>query len=91
MDKFINVKHILVETQEEANSLLERLKKGENFSTLAMQHSKCPSKADGGSLGFFNRGKMVKAFEDVAYATPVGEVSEPVQTPFGYHLIARLY
>ena len=89
--KKINAAHILVKTLEEATSLKEQVTKGADFAQLARKFSLCPSSQDGGILGFFGAGQMVKAFEDVAFATNVGEVSAPVQTQFGYHLIHRLY
>lgn len=87
----INAAHILVPTLKEASELLVRLQAGEDFSNLARQFSKCPSARDGGGLGFFGRGQMVKEFEDAAFATDVGSISMPVQTQFGVHLIKRLY
>jgi peptidyl-prolyl cis-trans isomerase C len=80
--------HILVSTLEKANSLLAEATP-QNFGHLAMQHSSCPSKMSGGSLGEFGPGQMVKPFEDATIATPVGSISQPVQTQFGYHLIHR--
>lgn len=81
--------HILVDSLEQANSILAEAN-ALNFGTLAQQHSKCPSKARGGDLGEFGPGMMVKPFEDATMATPVGEISQPVQTQFGYHLIHRI-
>ena len=80
--------HILVDTLEQAVTLHEQAN-GLNFGSLAQQHSKCPSKARGGDLGDFMPGQMVKPFEDATVATPVGEISQPVQTQFGFHLIHR--
>ena len=80
--------HILVDSLEQAQSILEEANIL-NFGSLAQQHSKCPSKARGGDLGEFGPGMMVKPFEDATVATPVGEISQPVQTQFGYHLIHR--
>jgi peptidyl-prolyl cis-trans isomerase C len=80
--------HILVDTLEQAVTLHEQAN-ALNFGSLAQQHSKCPSKARGGDLGDFMPGQMVKPFEDATVATPVGEISQPVQTQFGFHLIHR--
>ena len=85
----IGASHILVESLSEAVDLQTKIKSGSSFEELAARHSKCPSSQQGGNLGLFGPGQMVKAFEDAAYATPVGAVSDPVQTQFGYHLIFR--
>ena len=78
----------LVKTKEEADKLLEDIKSGKDFAEIAQEVSLCPSGAMGGDLGYFGRGMMVKPFEDAAFAlSKVGEVSEPVQTQFGWHLI----
>ncbi len=83
----IRASHILVETEDEANDLYEQIKNGADFAELAMEHSLCPSKRDGGDLRFFGKGMMVKPFEDAAFALEVGEVSKPVKTQFGWHII----
>ena len=85
----VRAKHILVESLNTAVTLKEKISMGEDFSALAKIHSKCPSGANGGDLGMFSRGQMVKPFEDVAFGSEVGQVSGPVQTQFGYHLIQR--
>ena len=82
----IHARHILVSTEAEAKQVAERLKKGEDFATVAKEVSKDPS-AEGGDLGFFSRGQMLKPFEDAAFALEIGQVSEPVQTQFGWHII----
>ena len=85
----VRAKHILVQSLNEAVTLIEKISAGEDFSALAKIHSKCPSAQNGGDLGMFRRGQMVKPFEDVAFGSAVGQVSGPVQTQFGYHLIQR--
>lgn len=83
-------RHILVPTLEEANSILTEFSKGEtSFSALASKYSTCPSKSQGGSLGSFAPGTMVKEFDDVVFSpdTKAGEVKGPIQTQFGYHLL----
>ncbi len=82
----VHARHILVETEEEAEAVAERLKKGEDFAAVAKEKSKDP-RAEGGDLGFFGRGQMVKPFSEAAFALEVDEISEPVQTPFGWHII----
>lgn len=81
--------HILVSDLNTALTIKQKLNEGSNFAELAKQHSSCPSKQNGGQLGFFGRGRMVKPFEDAAFALNVGQISEPVQTQFGWHLIHR--
>ena len=83
----IRASHILVDTKEEAENLLHDIKNGVAFEDLAQQFSKCPSGRNGGDLRWFGEGMMVKPFEDAAFALKEGEVSEPVQTQFGWHLI----
>lgn len=82
----IHARHILVSTEAEAKEVKERLMKGEDFATIAKEKSKDPS-AEGGDLGFFGRGQMLKPFEDAAFALKEGEISDPVQTQFGWHII----
>lgn len=81
-------RHILVATEPEAHELRERIVGGEDFSEIAKAHSSCPSSREGGRLGSFGKGQMVTEFEEVVFGDlPVGDVSEPVKTAFGYHLI----
>lgn len=80
-------RHILTATEEEANDLKQRIAAGEDFADLARQHSKCPSGRNGGDLGEFAPGQMVREFNDVCFNEEVGVVHGPVQTQFGYHLI----
>ncbi|MDP2504091.1 MULTISPECIES: peptidylprolyl isomerase [unclassified Oceanobacter] len=84
-------RHILVKTREEADKLKAQLDKGADFSRLAQKFSQCPSKKNGGSLGEFNKGDMVKAFDDVVFKGPVLKVQGPVKTKFGFHLIETIY
>lgn len=73
--------------KEKAEGLLKRAKAGEDFATLAKDNSTCPSKAQGGNLGYFGRGQMVPEFEKAAFALKSGEISDIVETKFGYHII----
>jgi peptidyl-prolyl cis-trans isomerase C len=82
----VHARHILVDTEAEAKELVDRLKKGEDFAALAKEKSK-DANANDGDLGFFTEGQMVKPFEDAAFALEVGEISEPVHTQFGWHII----
>lgn len=79
--------HILVETEEHAKNLKSKIDSGESFEELAKSNSKCPSSEQGGDLGLFSSGQMVKEFEDTCNLIEVGTVSEPVKTQFGYHLV----
>ena len=84
----VHARHILVETEEEANNLLLPLKEGlADFSELAKEKSTDSSAPSGGDLGFFGRGQMVKEFENAAFSLEPGEISDVVQTQFGYHII----
>jgi len=84
----IQASHILVKEEEKAEEILEELEEGLAFAEAAKKYSTCPSKAKGGDLGDFTRGKMVPEFEQAAFAMEEGEVSsEPVKTQFGYHII----
>lgn len=94
-DEFARASHILInqygsdeQNLEEANKLYSRLANGEDFSSLAKEFSKDPGSAqNGGDLGYFNKGMMVKEFEEAVFNGNVGEVQKPVKTSFGYHII----
>lgn len=87
-DETVSAKHILVSEEEECNTVLESINKGEKtFEDAAKECSTCPSGQNGGDLGEFGRGQMVKEFEDAAFDAEVGVVVGPVKTQFGYHLI----
>ena len=83
----VKASHILVETEEEAINLKEEILSGKAFEDVAAEISLCPSGANGGDLGFFGQGQMVGEFEEAAFNLNVGELSDPVRTNFGWHLI----
>lgn len=84
----VRAAHILVKTESEAKDLRNKIVSGEmKFEDAAAQYSECPSGARGGDLGYFGRGMMVKEFEVPSFNEPVGTVTEPIQTQFGWHLI----
>ena len=95
----IRASHILIKVEPQADAMQkdkarktlkmvqEKLQKGEDFGALAKEYSQGPSSPKGGDLGFFGRGQMVKPFEDKAFSMKTGEVSDIVETRFGYHLI----
>lgn len=85
----VRASHILVDTIEQANSLLESINSGADFADLARTNSKCGSGARGGDLGSFGKGMMVPPFENAAFSLEVGQISAPVQTQFGWHIISR--
>jgi parvulin-like peptidyl-prolyl isomerase len=90
MSNKISAQHILVDQKFEAEDIIKKLEQGEDFAKLAQDYSSCGSAADGGMLGEFGKGMMVKEFETAAFGLGVGEVSGPVQTQFGFHVIKRL-
>ncbi len=83
----LRARHILLDTQEEALAVIAELEGGRDFAETAQERSTGPSGPSGGDLGFFGRGRMVKEFEDAAFALDVGQISAPVQTQFGWHVI----
>jgi hypothetical protein len=86
----VHAAHILVATQEEAQAALDRLNSGEEFEVVAAFFSLDTSNAyKGGNLGWFGRGQMVAPFEEAVFALPVGEISDPVETDFGWHIIKK--
>ena len=82
-----NASHILVETEGEALALIDELEGGADFAELARQHSTGPSGPNGGQLGWFGAGMMVPSFEEAVFALEVGEISAPVETQFGWHVV----
>lgn len=79
--------HILVPTEMDAIKIKSQIKTFDDFKYYAKMYSTCPSSQRGGDLGCFGRGQMVKPFEQASFDGSIGEVSEPVKTQFGYHLI----
>ena len=80
-------RHILVATEADCADLKKQIEEGADFAELAKAHSTCPSGAQGGALGTFGPGQMVREFDEVVFSAPVGEVQGPVKTQFGYHLV----
>ncbi|WP_276330851.1 peptidylprolyl isomerase [Orenia marismortui] len=91
----VKAKHILIKTDDKsekeakakAQKILKELKQGADFAKLAKKYSEGPSAKNGGELGYFGKGRMVAEFEEAAFNLEIGEVSEPVKTQFGYHII----
>lgn len=82
-----SARHILVPSEADCNTLKTLIEGGEDFAEVAKQHSKCPSGKQGGGLGEFSPGQMVREFDEVVFSGEVGKVLGPVKTQFGYHLI----
>ncbi len=80
-------RHILVETEADCLDLKQQIADGADFEELAKANSKCPSGEQGGALGTFGPGQMVKEFDEVVFSAPIGEVQGPVETQFGFHLV----
>ena len=87
MVKSVNASHILVANARDAEGIMIRLSKGEDFAALAKRFSKCPSKSKGGNLGWFGQGEMVPEFETACFEGQKGQVVGPIKTEFGYHVI----
>lgn len=86
----ISAQHILVNHEYEALDILKKLGAGESFEKLAGDFSLCSSGKEGGNLGEFGKGMMVPTFEKAAFLLQLGEVSRPVRTQFGFHIIKRV-
>lgn len=82
-----SARHILVSTEAQCNELKQRIEGGEDFASIAKEFSSCPSGKQGGDLGEFSPGMMVKEFDEVVFSADVNTVQGPVRTQFGYHLI----
>lgn len=85
--KEVSARHILVQSEVEARAIIAELEAGADFAELAQARSIGPSSSAGGDLGYFRRGEMVPEFAEAAFSMEVGDISEPVRTPFGWHVI----
>lgn len=91
VEEEVDVRHILVKEEDLAKELVQKIKDGEDFAELAKEHSTdAGSAAIGGNIGFFPRGKMVPEFEEKAFSMNIGDISEPVKSSHGYHIIEVL-
>ena len=86
-DEKVSAKHILVDDEEKCKEIKEEIDNGLDFSDAAAKYSSCPSSKKGGRLGEFGKGQMVPEFEEVAFKMEEGEISDPVKSQFGYHII----
>ena len=82
-----SARHILVDSKELCEDLKKQIEGGADFAEIAKKHSKCPSGLQGGALGEFGPGQMVKEFDTVVFKEAVGQTHGPIQTEFGFHLI----
>lgn len=86
--EMVSVKHILVESQEEAYNVKNEIENNQiSFSDAALKYSMCPSNMNGGSLGTFGRGKLTASFEEAAFNAKINILTDPVETEFGFHII----
>ena len=82
-----SARHILVVSEEKCAQLKSEIEAGADFAQVAKANSSCPSSREGGELGTFGRGVMVREFDEVVFSAPVGVVQGPIKTQFGYHLV----
>ena len=82
-----SARHILVADEQSCNDLKTKIEEGADFAAVAQEHSSCPSGAQGGDLGEFSPGMMVREFDEVVFSAPINVVQGPVKTQFGYHLL----
>lgn len=85
----VRIRHIVTDTEDKAKEILLRLKKGENFAKLALEHSQAPERSQGGDLGYFSKGQMPEVF-DICFKMEKGETSEVIQSEYGYHIFKLL-
>jgi len=82
-----SARHILVDSEQKCNELKDQIQAGSDFADVAKEHSSCPSGKEGGELGEFGRGQMVKEFDEVVFSGDLNTVHGPIKTQFGYHLL----
>lgn len=82
-----SARHILVNSNDLCLEIKSKILAGEDFAELAKTHSLCPSKAQGGALGSFSKGQMVKEFDDVVFTAELNQLQGPIETQFGFHLV----
>lgn len=82
-----SARHILVDSEQKCKELKEQIESGTDFAEVAREHSTCPSGKDGGELGEFGRGQMVREFDEVVFTGDLNKVHGPIKTQFGYHLL----
>ncbi len=87
MSKKVNAQHILVKSEDQAKEILNLIQQGKSFEDLARTKSSCPSGKKGGNLGWFSHGQMVREFQKAAFSLKKGQISQPVKTQFGWHII----
>ena len=80
-------RHILVETEQQCQEIKTQIEAGSDFVEMAKEHSQCPSSQQGGDLGEFSPGQMVKEFDEVVFSKDLAKIHGPIQTQFGFHLI----
>lgn len=80
-------RHILVDSEDKCQTLIDQIKAGADFADVAKEHSSCPSSRDGGHLGTFGKGQMVAEFETACFEGEVGDIQGPIKTQFGYHVV----
>ena len=83
----MDARHILVESEDDAKKILADLKKGGDFAAIAKEKSKDPGASEGGDLGYFSKDQMVPEFSETAFKLDKGQLSDPVKTQFGWHII----
>lgn len=86
----MSARHILVDKLSQATEIYDQLQSGGNFESLARKHSTCSSKNKGGNIGSFSKSDVVKEFWDATFALKKGDLSKPIKSKFGYHIIKRL-